>query len=203
MRRMKRCAALALALSLLPVAGSAQTALPVVTMAGPANDTSATFLYAADMGFFTKAGLDVRINVQSNPGTVTAAVASGALDAGSITVPTVALAYDHNIPLRMIAPAGIYSSDTPTSGLVVLKNSPIHQAADLSGKTIGVRDINNMNYYAAKVWIDRHGGTSGRDSREPDARSARVRPHRCCRNGEPRLLRCGARHRRTPPRADV
>jgi NitT/TauT family transport system substrate-binding protein len=157
---MKRSAALVLALALLPVAGSAQTALPVVTMAGPANDTAATFLYAADMGFFTKAGLDVRINVQSNPGTVTAAVVAGALDVGSITVPIVALAYDHNVPLRMIAPAGIYSSDTPTSGLVVLKNSPIHQAADLSGKTIGVRDINNMNYYAAKVWIDRHGGTS-------------------------------------------
>jgi NitT/TauT family transport system substrate-binding protein len=157
---MMRSAALVLALVLLPLAGSAQIVLPVVTMAGPANDTAATFLYAADMGFFTKAGLDVRLTVQSNPGTVTAAVASGALDAGSITVPTVALAYDHNVLLRMIAPAGIYSSDTPTSGLVVLKNSAIRQAADLSGKTIGVRDINNMNYYAAKVWIDRHGGTS-------------------------------------------
>jgi NitT/TauT family transport system substrate-binding protein len=157
---MKRSAALVLALVLLPLAGSAQAVLPVVTMAGPANDTAATFLYAADMGFFTKAGLDVRLTVQSNPGTVTAAVASGALDVGSITVPTVALAYDHNVLLRMIAPAGIYSSDTPTSGLVVLKNSAIRQAADLSGKTIGVRDINNMNYYAAKVWIDRHGGTS-------------------------------------------
>jgi ABC-type nitrate/sulfonate/bicarbonate transport system substrate-binding protein len=158
---MKQCAALVLALALLPAAGSAQAALPVVTMAGPANDTAATFLYAADMGFFTKAGLDVRINVQSNPGTVTAAVAAGALDVGSITVPIVALAYDHNVPLRLIAPSGIYSSDAPTSGLIVLKASAIRQAADLTGKTIGVRDINNMNYYAAKVWIDRHGGNSG------------------------------------------
>jgi NitT/TauT family transport system substrate-binding protein len=157
---MKRTAALLLVLTLLPAAASAQAVLPVVTMAGPANDTAATFLYAADMGFFAKAGLDVRVTVASNPGTVTAAVASGALDVGSITVPIVALAYDHNVALRMIAPAGIYSSDAPTSGLIVLKNSPIRQAADLTGKTIGVRDINNMNYYAAKVWIDRHGGIS-------------------------------------------
>ena len=51
---MKSCSALVLAFALLPAAGAAQTALPVVTMAGPANDTAATFLYAADMGFFTK-----------------------------------------------------------------------------------------------------------------------------------------------------
>jgi NitT/TauT family transport system substrate-binding protein len=140
--------------------GSSQTVLPVVTLAGPANDTAAAFLYAADMGFFTKAGLDVRITVQSNPGTISAAVAAGAIDVGSLTVPIVALAYDHNVPLKMIAPAGIYSSDTPTSGLIVLKNAAIRQAADLNGKTIGVRDINNMNYYAAKLWIDQHGGSS-------------------------------------------
>lgn len=142
------------------IPGAAQTALPVVTIAGPANDTAAAFLYAADMGFFAKAGLDVRISVQRNPGTISAAVASGAVDVGSLTVPIVALAYDHNVPLKMIAPAGIYSSDNPTSGLVVLKSSAIVKAADLNGKTIGVRDINNMNYYAAKLWIDKNGGDS-------------------------------------------
>ncbi len=72
----------------------------------------------------------------------------------------VALAADHNVPLKMIAAAGIYSSDNPTSGLVVLKNAAIQKAADLNGKTIGVRDINNMNYYAAKLWIDKNGGNS-------------------------------------------
>jgi NitT/TauT family transport system substrate-binding protein len=145
----------------LALPSAAQTVLPVVTIAGPANDTAAAFLYAADMGFFAKAGLDVRINVQSNPGTISAAVASGAVDVGSLTVPIVALAYDHNVPLKMIAAAGIYSSDNPTSGLVVLKTATIQKAADLNGKTIGVRDINNMNYYAAKLWIDKNGGNSG------------------------------------------
>jgi NitT/TauT family transport system substrate-binding protein len=143
-----------------PQPAGAQVAMPVVTIAGPANDTAAAFLYAADMGFFAKAGLDVRITVQSNPGTVSAAVASGAIDVGSLTVPVVALAYDHNVQMRMVAPAGIYSSDNPTSGLVVLKNAAIQKAADLNGKTIGVRDINNMNYYAAKLWIDKNGGNS-------------------------------------------
>jgi NitT/TauT family transport system substrate-binding protein len=160
---MKRSAILLIAAALVLSAGlpgATQTALPVVTIAGPANDTAAAFLYAADMGFFAKAGLDVRVTIQSNPGTVSAAVASGAIDVGSLTVPIVALAYDHNVPLRMVAPAGIYSSDNPTSGLVVLKNAAIQKAADLNGKTIGVRDINNMNYYAAKLWIDKNGGNS-------------------------------------------
>ncbi len=137
-----------------------QTPAPVVTFAGPANDTGAGFLYAADMGFFAKAGLDVKVQIVNNAGTISAAVASGAVDIGSLTAPIVALANDHNIPLRIVAPAGMYSGATPTSGLVVLKNAPFRQASDLNGKTIGVRDINNTNYYAAKIWIDQHGGDS-------------------------------------------
>lgn len=140
--------------------GLAQTPSPPITIAGPANDAGAAFLYAADMGFFAKAGLNVKVDIVNNAGTISAAVASGAVEVGSLTVPTVALANDRNVPLRIVAPAAMYHSDNPTSGLIVLNNSPFRKAADLNGKTIGVRDIDNMNYYAAKVWIDQNGGDS-------------------------------------------
>lgn len=133
---------------------------PVITIAGPANDSGAEFFYANDLGMFKKAGLNVQIQVVNNAGTISSAVSSGAVTVGSLTVPIVALAYDKGIPLRILAPAAVYTSDPPTSGMIVLNDSPYHKAADLNGKTVGVRDISNMNYYGARIWLDEHGGDS-------------------------------------------
>jgi NitT/TauT family transport system substrate-binding protein len=141
----------------LTSAAFAQT-IPSVTIAAPANDSAAEYLYAADLGYFTTAGLNVQAQIINNAGTISSAVASGAIGIGGLTVPIVALAYDHNIPLRIVAPGAVYTSASPTSGLIVLKDSPIHQAAELNGKTIGVRDINNLNTIAARVWMAQNGG---------------------------------------------
>jgi NitT/TauT family transport system substrate-binding protein len=59
-----------------------------------------------------------------------------------------------------VAPAGLYLSSTPTSGLIVPAASPIRTAADLNGKTIATRDLSNMSYYGAKQWLDKNGGDS-------------------------------------------
>ncbi len=133
-------------------------AAPSVTIAAPANDSAAEFLYASDLGFFTKAGLNVKAEVINNAGTISSAVASGAIGIGGLTVPTIALAYDRRIPLRIVAPAAVYTSTSPTSGLIVLSGSPIHQAAELNGKIIGVRDINNLNTIATRIWMAQNGG---------------------------------------------
>jgi NitT/TauT family transport system substrate-binding protein len=132
----------------------------VVTVAGPPNDSSGEMFYAADMGFFEKAGLHVQVTAQNGTGTLSSAVASGAVDIGSLTVPIVALARERGIPLVIIAPANVYNSATPTSGLVTLNSSTLRTAAGLSGKTVAVREITNMSYYGASVWIDKNGGDS-------------------------------------------
>jgi NitT/TauT family transport system substrate-binding protein len=77
-----------------------------------------------------------------------------------LTIPGIAVARDKGIPIKIIAPASIYNAATPTSGIIVLKNSPIRKAADLNGKTIATRDIQNMSFYGAKAWIDKNGGDS-------------------------------------------
>jgi NitT/TauT family transport system substrate-binding protein len=139
-------------------AAGAQDA-PIV-LSGPPNDSSGTMLYAQDLGMFAKAGLNVKLQIVANPGSVAPAVVGGSVTIGNLTVPAIALARDKGIPLVIIAPGSIYSSAAPTSGIIVLKSSPIRKAADLNGKSVATRDLSNLSYYGAKTWIDKNGGDS-------------------------------------------
>jgi NitT/TauT family transport system substrate-binding protein len=153
-----RCGAAALA-----VAGRARPAFAQTTeiaVAGSPNDTAGLLFYAADMGFYEKAGLNVKLNQLVNSGTISAALASGALQIGSFSITLAALAREHGLDFQLVAPAGLYLSSTPTSGLIVAAAAPIHTAADLNGKTIGTRDLSNMSYFGAKQWLDKNGGDS-------------------------------------------
>jgi NitT/TauT family transport system substrate-binding protein len=147
------------AAALAPRAGSAQDKTPIV-IGGTANDSGAEIFYAADLGFYAKQGLNVTVQVLNSPGAAVAAVVGGTLTVSTLTTPGIAAAHDKGIPIKIIAPASIYNSALPTSGIIVLKNSPIKTAADLNGKTLATRDISNMSYYGAKIWIDKNGGDS-------------------------------------------
>jgi NitT/TauT family transport system substrate-binding protein len=138
---------------------TAQTGDEIV-VATPPNDSSGEVFYAVDEGFFAKAGLNVKILPMNNAGAVTPAVISGSVAIGALTVPSIAIAREKGVPITIIAPASIYSSAAPTSGIIVLKNSPLHKAADLNGKTIATRDLSNLSYYGANTWIDKNGGDS-------------------------------------------
>jgi NitT/TauT family transport system substrate-binding protein len=138
---------------------AAQTGEQIV-VATPPNDSSGEVFYAADMGFFAKAGLNVKVMPMNNAGAVAPAVVSGAVTIGGLTVPSVAIAREKGVPITIIAPGSIYSSAAPTSGIIVLKNSPLRKAADLNGKTLATRDLSNMSFYGANAWIDKNGGDS-------------------------------------------
>jgi NitT/TauT family transport system substrate-binding protein len=164
MKHVRRIAAAAmLAAPLLFVAPvtqvSAQTGDQIILATAP-NDSSGEAFYAADMGFFAKAGLNVKVVPMNNAGAVAPAVISGSVTIGGLTVPSVAIAREKGVPITIIAPASIYSTAAPTSGIIVLKNSPLRKASDLNGKTIATRDLSNMSYYGANAWIDKNGGDS-------------------------------------------
>ena len=127
---------------------------------GTANDSGGEMFYAQDLGFFAKAGLDVNVRAINNPGAAVAAVLGGTLAVSALTIPVIALARDKGLPIKIIAPASVYKSSRPTSGIVVLKDSTLKKASDLNGKTIATRDLSNMSYYGAKAWIDKNGGDS-------------------------------------------
>lgn len=135
-----------------------QSAPTVITVAGAPIDASGTLFYAADMGFYDKAGLSAKFVPMNSAGAIAPAIVSGAVAFGAMPMTAIALARERHLPLVIVAPAGMYTSRSPTSGIIVLKNSAIRRAADLNGKTVGVLNLASMNYYGTSAWIDKHGG---------------------------------------------
>ena len=123
-------------------------------------DAGSELFYGVDMGFFAKAGIDVKLETQQSGPAIAAAVASGALDAGFSNVVSIAAAYKRGLPFAFIAPGAIYTSAAPSTVLMVRSDSPIRSARDLNGKTLGVNGLKNIAQYAPANWIDRNGGDS-------------------------------------------
>ncbi|HEV8021567.1 MAG TPA: ABC transporter substrate-binding protein [Candidatus Lustribacter sp.] len=156
MKRLLLSVVLALSVS---VAAAAQT-LPTVKVATTPIDVGSGVLYAKDMGFFQKHGLNVDVQFIDNGAAIASAVASGAIDIAQGNVVTLATAHDKGLPFVVVAPAALYSSSSPTSALIVAKNSPVTSAKDLNGKTIGITGVKNITQIATMAWLDQNGGDS-------------------------------------------
>jgi hypothetical protein len=149
---------LALALLLMLVLpGGAQTATVVHVMTVPI-DAGAEVYYAKDMGFFTKAGLDVEIQQAANGGAAATAVAGNAVDIGYSDMVSIASAFGHNVPFIVIAPAGMHETTAPTNLLMVSANSNIHSAKDLSGKVVAGSGLGTISGFGPRAWIEANGG---------------------------------------------
>lgn len=129
-------------------------------------ESAAEIFYAKDMGFFSKAGLDVDIQIMQGPSQIAAAMPSNAVDIGYSPVDSLALLHQKNIPVVAIAPAveNIYPDTARTAALVLTANSAIKNAKDLSGKTIAVASLHTFSELAARAWIDKNGGDSSASS---------------------------------------
>lgn len=118
--------------------------------------------YARDLGYFAKAGLDVKITALANTPTIVSAVLGGSLDIAYTTIDTVASGHAHGIPLVVIAPATDYIDPLTlkTAGILVRPDSPIRTAKDLSGKTVALPALHSLGTTATSAWIDANGGDS-------------------------------------------
>jgi NitT/TauT family transport system substrate-binding protein len=128
-----------------------------IRVAATANDTYAEAYYAQERGAFAKAGLNVQLTTFANGASVAQAVVGGAADIGISNVVQIATAVEHGVPIRYIAGGGLYSSDQPTTALCVGPNSPIHEAKDFEGKTIGVSTLKDTSFIATEAWLSDHG----------------------------------------------
>jgi NitT/TauT family transport system substrate-binding protein len=146
------------ALSLLPAAPAATQTLPQLRIETIPFDAGSEAFYAKDMGFFSKAGLDVTVTPVGNGPAIAAAVASGAIDIGFSNALSVETAYKRGLPFVFVAPAAMYASAAPTSVLMVPNDSPIKTARDLNGKTLAVNGLKNIAEYAPSLWIEQNGG---------------------------------------------
>lgn len=131
--------------------------LPKISVVAVPIDISAAPYYAADEGFFRRAGLDATVTTMGGGPAIIAAMLSGQLDFGSAGITSIAIAHQNGIPILMVAPAGSYTSKNPTGGLLVAHDSPLRTPKDLIGKTIGCGSLKVGATVALEAWLDKHG----------------------------------------------
>jgi ABC-type nitrate/sulfonate/bicarbonate transport system substrate-binding protein len=148
---------LALLLAASPV--TAQTR-DKITVAFPTVDPTAQVLYAYDLGYFDKAGLDVTLMPMANGGAIAAGVAGGAIDIGVGNVINIETAHKKGVPLTIIAPGAYNVNSAPSNVLIVAKNSPLKTAKDLNGKIIATNPLRGIGEVMTNAWIDKNGGDS-------------------------------------------
>lgn len=133
-------------------------ALPKVRAVGIPIDVSGAIYYAADLDIFKKNGLDVEVTSMGSGAAVAPAVAGGTADIGSSNFISLAQGHERGVPFLMVAPSGAYTSKSPTTQLVVAKDSPIKTARDLNGKIVAVVSLNNIAQITVSAWSDKNGG---------------------------------------------
>jgi NitT/TauT family transport system substrate-binding protein len=136
---------------------SAATALRIATL--PIDGTALAY-YAKDLGYFQDAGLDVTIQSVSNGGAITSSVVANAIDIGWSNIISLAAAYKRGLPVLIIGAGGVSTTGSLATQLMVMKDSPLHTASDLSGKTIGTTGLADVGVLAPELWIDQNGGKS-------------------------------------------
>jgi NitT/TauT family transport system substrate-binding protein len=138
-----------------PLGASAAAAVRLTTL--PVDGTALAF-YANDLNYFQDAGLDVTIQTVANGAAVTASVISNSVDIGWSNIISLAAAFKRGLPVSIIGAGGMSVSGSLATQLMVRKDSPIHTAADLSGKVIGTTGLADVGQLAPELWIDKNGG---------------------------------------------
>ena len=150
------------ATSALPTAAQ-QPPLTHLRIGTPGGDSQAESYYAQDQGFFRKYGLDADVQALRGSGAgITAAIVGGSIDIGEADLIAISAARQHNIPLVVLAPSGMYNANEPTTALIEAKNSAVRDGKAMEGATVGVLSLEGPAKVATMAWIDRTGGRSDR-----------------------------------------
>jgi NitT/TauT family transport system substrate-binding protein len=121
-------------------------------------ENGAQVYYAKDMGFFAKAGLDVEIQSVQSGSAIASGVASNATDIGFASLVPLAIAHTKNIPFVLVAPGAVWTQSAKNSALFVAPASPVRTGKDFNGKTLSTAGLGTLTEYAARAWVDQHGG---------------------------------------------
>jgi len=138
------------------------TEMTSVTVAVPGAIMNIAPLYLGiQEGIFEKHNLDVTVEILAQGGpAVVPAVVSGDAQFGSVTNASVVSAVAEGIPIKNIGSAAIgrdKGADNTTQ-ILVKKDSPIKDASDLDGKTIGILSLRGIQEIQADAVIDNAGG---------------------------------------------
>jgi len=147
------------ALFLLSGSALAQNVM-TIRVVGTPNDGYKAIYYGVRAGIFQKYGLDVQPTMLNSGSAAVAALIGGAADLAYTSITAVIRAHDHGVPVQIIAPSSLYTSERPISSLLVLKDSPLHSGRDLNGKTVGSLALGDTYAISVLAWIDQTGGDS-------------------------------------------
>jgi NitT/TauT family transport system substrate-binding protein len=152
-----RMAAVFLVLALGPSSFAAAQPAPVTIRVGaPVTETSTPLVYAMRAGLFERAGIRIELSKLASGAAVSAAVASGALDAGNTSLLALIQGHARGIPFAIIAAAGNLWGPGSEGGLLV-QDPALREPKDFAGKTITAAAVNDINALAMQAWLDRGG----------------------------------------------
>jgi NitT/TauT family transport system substrate-binding protein len=154
-----RLSSAALVAAALPVRGRAQTRT-VIRVESTVDDSVTPVLYGMQAGTFAKAGLDVQLQQASSGAALMAGVTGGSIEIGKASLLPLIAAHVRGIPVQVIEGSSLFLIESPIAAMVVLKDSPIRTAADLSGKIVAVPALKTLDHIAIQAWVDDHGGNS-------------------------------------------
>lgn len=141
----------------VPGRAGAQTLTKLTVGTGPIDD-STPVLAGVHAGIYRRYGLDVDVQQFQSGAAMAAAVVGGSLQIGGSAIMGLILAHLRNVPFRIVTPGSVYLSEKPAMALLVRKDSPIHSAADLNGKTIASPALHDLFSAATLAWMEANGG---------------------------------------------
>ena len=143
-----------------PAAGSGEGGTTAITVGVlPIPDTAALYL-GVDKGFFTEEGLDVEVALTTGGAVAVPGVISGDYDFAFGNYISGMVAADKGLPIQYVANATSASESGGFQAVVVPKDSPIQEPADLSGKLVSVNNLANINDTTIRGVVDADGGDS-------------------------------------------
>jgi NitT/TauT family transport system substrate-binding protein len=156
-------------ISTLTAGGVAAIAAPMISPARAGDKIAVSVMSIAECapiylgkekGFFSKRNLDLALTTRHGGPVIIAGVLSGELQFGFSNIPSLLKAEDAGATLVGIASGsastGVRGNDF--LGVIAPADSPIKDAKDLAGKTIGLNDLNNMGDVALRAAVRLAGG---------------------------------------------
>jgi NitT/TauT family transport system substrate-binding protein len=157
MRRQRLIATIALAAATRSPL-RAQTPLERLRSSGPLTEDVTNVFYAIKNGLFTRARLNIELVATNSGSAATAAVVSGTYELARTSLLALFAAHLRDVPLVIVAPSVLYTTDHPYGQLQVAVDSPYKTGADLNGKTIGAPSLYDGSALMVKAWVDKNRG---------------------------------------------
>jgi NitT/TauT family transport system substrate-binding protein len=135
-------------------------AKPVTIKVGDVEGSPASFLaFGVQKGFFAQHGLDVKVSAQQGGAAIVPGLVSGDLQIGGSNIVSMLLARSRGLKVQIIAPGTSVGSDPDKdfAAVIVAGDSPVNSARELTGKTIAVNTLKNVNDIVIKSYLQAQG----------------------------------------------